>query len=40
VYYAWREGKGSAQGRALQWWLQKLDSAATRSALLDPRALG
>ena len=40
VYYAWREGKGSAQGRALQWWLQKLDSAATRNALLDPGALG
>ena len=35
VHYAWRGGKGSTQGRALQWWLQQLDSPATRSALLS-----
>ena len=35
VYCAWRTGKGSAQGRALQWWLQQLASSATRGALLD-----
>ena len=40
VYYAWRAGKGSAQGRALQWWLQQLDSATTRAALLDAQRLG
>ena len=40
VYYAWRAGKGSAQGRALQWWLQQLDSAATRAALLDAQRMG
>ena len=40
VYYAWRAGKGSAQGRALQWWLQQLDSATTRAALLDAQRMG
>ncbi len=40
VYYAWRAGKGSAQGRALQWWLQQLDSATTRAALLDAQRSG
>ena len=40
VYYAWRAGKGSARGRALQWWLQQLDSATTRAALLDAQRLG
>jgi DNA-binding transcriptional LysR family regulator len=40
VYYAWRAGKGSAQGRALQWWLQQLDSATTRGALLDAQRMG
>lgn len=30
--YAWRSG--SPPGRALQWWLQQLQSAATRQALL------
>ena len=35
VHYAWRGGKGSAQGRALQWWLQQLDSPATHAALLE-----
>jgi len=36
--YAWR-GAGLRQGRALQWWLEQLESAATRTALLD-RHLG
>jgi DNA-binding transcriptional LysR family regulator len=40
VYYAWRAGKASTQGRALQWWLQQLDSATTRAALLDAQRLG
>ena len=34
IHYAWR-GDKAAQGRALQWWLQQLDSAATREALLE-----
>lgn len=34
VSYAWR-GAPSARGRALQWWLSRLDSAATRQALLE-----
>jgi len=40
VYYAWRAGKASTQGRALQWWLQQLDRATTRAALLDAQRLG
>ena len=40
VYYAWRAGKASTQGRALQWWLQQLDSATTRAALLDAQRSG
>lgn len=32
--YAWRETRGSPAGRALQWWLRRLDSPATRAALL------
>jgi DNA-binding transcriptional LysR family regulator len=35
ISYAWRGGKASAQGRALQWWLGQLESATTRSALLE-----
>ncbi len=35
LHYAWRGGKGSTQGRALQWWLQQLESPATRSALIS-----
>lgn len=34
VSYAWR-GANPGQGRALQWWLKQLDSAATRAALLE-----
>jgi DNA-binding transcriptional LysR family regulator len=40
VGYAWRAVGSIEPGRALQWWLQQLDSAATRTALLDrPRAV-
>ncbi len=35
VHYAWRTGKQQGQGRALQWWLQQLESPATRTALLE-----
>lgn len=41
VGYAWRAGGSSTPGRALQWWLQQLESATTRAALLDrPRGPG
>ena len=35
--YAWRGGEGQLgkPGRALQWWLKQLESAKTRSALLE-----
>lgn len=39
--YAWRRGssgKRGALGLALQWWLQQLDSPATRRALLERHA--
>jgi DNA-binding transcriptional LysR family regulator len=36
VNYAWRGGNERSQGRALQWWLQQLESPATRAALLGP----
>jgi molybdate transport repressor ModE-like protein len=35
VHYAWRGGKSNTYGRALQWWLQQLESPATRAALLE-----
>jgi DNA-binding transcriptional LysR family regulator len=35
LHYAWRGGKTTTQGRALQWWLQQLDSPTTRAALLE-----
>jgi DNA-binding transcriptional LysR family regulator len=35
VSYAWRSLGKSGQGRALRWWLDQLESAATRSALLE-----
>ena len=35
IGYAWRDGKTATQGRALQWWLKQLESAATRTALLQ-----
>jgi DNA-binding transcriptional LysR family regulator len=34
LHYAWCAPSGGA-GRALQWWLKQLDSAATRAALLE-----
>ena len=37
VGYAWRTGVGMP-GRALQWWLEQLESAPTRSALLGWKA--
>ena len=39
LHYAWRAERGTLSlGRALQWWLQQLDSPATRSALLERHA--
>jgi DNA-binding transcriptional LysR family regulator len=38
VHYAWRGGQGKTQGRAMQWWLAQLESAATRTALLENHA--
>jgi len=35
VGYAWRTGGASGPGRALQWWLGQLQSAATQRALLE-----
>ncbi len=35
VSYAWRNSAGSKPGRALQWWLEQLDNASTRCALLE-----
>lgn len=35
IHYAWRSGKSVTQGKALQWWLQQLESPATRHALLE-----
>jgi len=37
VSYAWRKTSAAARGKALQWWLEKLDSPATRAALLGRR---
>lgn len=38
-YYVWRRQSGhhGQQGRALQWWLEQLQSPATRAALLGTR---
>ena len=39
LHYAWRAEHGAAGlGRALQWWLQQLDSPVTRLALLERHA--
>ena len=35
--YAWLEGAGISHGKALQWWLQQLESPKTREALLGQR---
>jgi DNA-binding transcriptional LysR family regulator len=38
--YAWRKGSARVEGRALQWWLQQLESTVTRKALLaQPRGV-
>ena len=34
IHYAWRGSKPAPPGRALQWWLDQLESEATRKALL------
>lgn len=33
--FAWRGATASTQGRALQWWLQQMESPKTRAALLE-----
>jgi DNA-binding transcriptional LysR family regulator len=39
LHYAWRAERGAmALGRALQWWLQQLESPTTRQALLERHA--
>jgi DNA-binding transcriptional LysR family regulator len=38
VHYAWRGGASKTQGRAMQWWLAQLESATTRTALLENHA--
>jgi len=35
VHYAWGGPGFTAPGRALQWWLNQLQSPATRRALLE-----
>lgn len=37
--YAWRIAGNLGAGRALQWWLEQLDSATTRTALLERHRL-
>ncbi len=38
--YAWRSQPRGAQGHALTWWLQALDSPRTRRALIEDQAGG
>jgi DNA-binding transcriptional LysR family regulator len=39
LHYAWRNDRGPAGlGRALQWWLARLDSPVTRRALIERHA--
>jgi hypothetical protein len=33
-FYVWRQSNKAQQGRALQWWLDRLQSPVTRAALL------
>lgn len=35
--YAWHKTQHSAQGKALQWWLEQLERPATRNALMGAR---
>jgi DNA-binding transcriptional LysR family regulator len=37
VSYAWRKNSRPGEGRALQWWLARLESPVTRAALLGER---
>ncbi|MEO8134456.1 MAG: LysR family transcriptional regulator [Betaproteobacteria bacterium] len=37
VSYAWRKSGRASQGRALQWWLERMQSPVTRAALLGGR---
>ena len=37
VSYAWRKSGRPGQGRALQWWLTRVQSPVTRAALLGER---
>lgn len=38
VTYAWRAGARESRGRALQWWLSRLEVPVTQAALLGERA--
>jgi molybdate transport repressor ModE-like protein len=38
ISYAWRDAGPLGPGRALQWWLDRLEGAATRKALLESHA--
>ena len=35
IHYAWRSSKPAIDGRAMQWWLEQLESPTTRTALLE-----
>jgi DNA-binding transcriptional LysR family regulator len=37
THYAWRNSRKAAPGKALQWWLEQLQSETTRRALLQPQ---
>ena len=37
THYAWRNSRKAAPGKALQWWLQQLQSKTTQQALLQPQ---
>ncbi|PRC90736.1 LysR family transcriptional regulator [Solimicrobium silvestre] len=40
VSYAWRKTPGTSRGNAMKWWLEQLDSAKTRNALLGGIPVG
>lgn len=40
VSYAWRSGSGASEGRALTWWLERLQHPTTRQALLNQHHQG
>jgi DNA-binding transcriptional LysR family regulator len=37
THYAWRNSRKAAPGKALQWWLEQLQSKTTQQALLQPQ---